>query len=173
MKKYLFLITGIVMVAAGNTFCLADSLSPDLQQSLKTHSSEPNFMSIIFALVFVVFLIYVTGIIYSKLNIVGAKTVQDQLKNYDLSRVFVVSTTQLGQGKNLHVIELNNKRYLIGATPNSINLIKELGEVKKKVEKAPEPTVDEAIKVLYGEEDEEPEVNFESIQDFDIHKKYL
>lgn len=175
MKRYLFLIVGALMITAGKAFCLTESISPELEQSLKTHTNEPNFMSIVFALAFVIFLIYITGVIYSKLNLVGAKTVQDQMKNYDLSKVFVVSTTQLGQGKNLHVIELNNKRYLIGATTNSINLIKELGasEIKTKVKKAPEPTIDEAISVLYGEDEEVHEAKFETVEDFSVHKKYL
>lgn len=173
MNRYLFLITGILIITAQRAFCITEAVSPGLEQSLKVQSNEPNFMSIIFALLIVVFLIYITGLIYSKLNIVGAKTVQDHLKNYDLSKVIVLSTTQLGQGKNLHVIELNNKRYLIGATQNSINLIKELGEVEKKVEKQPELTIDDAINVIYGDEKEEPKFSIEPPEEFDVHKKYL
>lgn len=170
MKKYLFLI-GIILISAQSALCAVEAASPELQQSLKTNAHEPNFMSIIFALVFVVALIYITGLIYSKLNIVGAKTVQEQLRNFDLNRAVVISTTQLGQGKNLHIIELNNQRYLIGATLNSINLIKELGEVKKEVKKQAEPAAEEPINILYGEEN--PEKKFETVEEFDVHKKYL
>lgn len=171
MKKYLFLVT-IFMLYAQKAMCAVKTASPELQESLKTNAHEPSFFSIIFALVFVVALIYVTGLIYSKLNIVGAKTVQEQLKNYDLNRVVVISTTQLGQGKNLHVIELNNQRYLIGATINSINLIKELGEVKHDAKKT-EPKSKDSIDILYGNEDEKPELNIEHKEEFDVHKKYL
>lgn len=125
--KYLYLNITIFMMTAQKAFCLTDVLSSDLESSLKSTSAEPSFISIAFALLFVILLIYITGIIYQKLNLVGAKTVKEQLKNYDLTKAVVLSTTQLGQGKNLHVIELNNNRYLIGATADSITLIKELG----------------------------------------------
>lgn len=175
MKKYLFLAAGIVIFNAQKALCALDAVSPELESSLKSNAHEPNFMTILFSLVVVVFLIYVTGLIYSKLNIVGVKKVQEQLKNYDLSKVVVISTTQLGQGKNLHVIELNQNRYLIGATVNSINLLKELGEVVKKEIKKPTeaPAQEDPIKVLYGDDEANLESKFETVEEFDVHKKYL
>lgn len=174
MTRYLFFIIAILTVTAQQALCATENISPELGQALKTSSNEPNLMSILFALVVVVALIYITGLIYSKLNIVGARTVQEQLKNYDLSRVIIISTTQLGQGKNLHVIELNQKRYLIGATQNSINLIKELGDAGEKgKDKVIEPTFTEAIDVLYGSDEDSPKLDLDSVKDFDIHKKYL
>jgi len=158
MKKYLFLIMGMFMFTAQCAFSATEAVSPDLENSLKTHTNEPGFMSIVFALLVVIFLIYVTGLIYSKLNLVGAKTVKAQLKNYDISRAVVLSTTQLGQGKNLHVIELHEKRYLIGATPNSINLIKELEEFDYGKTSDVQPSESPAS---------------EPVDEFDVHKKYL
>lgn len=168
MRKILVLILAIFMSSAQAAFCLTEAVSPELEQSLKTHTNEPNFMTIIFALVVVISLIYLTGLIYSKLNIVGAKTVQAQLKNYDLSKVVVISTTQLGQGKNLHVIELNGLRYLIGATPNSINLIKELEKVPEEIQQKTKKT--EIEKTV--SEEEIPADN-EPVEEFDVYKKYL
>lgn len=177
MKKYLFLNIAILIMTAQKAFCLTDVLSSDLESSLKSSSAEPNFMTIAFALLFVILLVYVTGIIYQKLNLVGAKAVKEQLKNYDLSKAVVLSTTQLGQGKNLHVIELNNNRYLIGATSDSINLIKELGSEPEKIaaieeikntedeqeqEKEQEPQVEPDVII-------EPEVE-EEIPELDIDK---
>lgn len=172
MNKYIFLVTGLLIITAQKALCITEAVSPELEQSLKVNSNEPGFMSILFALLFVIFLIYITGLIYSKLNIIGAKTVQEHIKSHDLSKVVVLSTTQLGQGKNLHVIELDNKRYLIGATQGSINLIKELGEIKKETEKSEELSVDDAINVIYGE-NQEPKFNIEPPEEFDVHKKYL
>lgn len=162
MNKYLFLIS-IILLTAQEALCAVEETSPELSHSLKNNAHEPGFGSIVFALVVVVSLIYITGLIYSKLNIVGAKTVQEQLKNYDLNKAVVVSTTQLGQGKNLHVIELDKQRYLIGATVNSINLIKELGEVKE-VKKEPKTS---RAKMELSKRPSEPE------EGFDVHKKYL
>lgn len=159
MNKFLFLvITFISTVQWG--FCAIEATSPELSQSLKTHSNEPGIMSIAFALLFVICLIYGTGILYQKLNIVGAKTVKEQLKNHDMNSVVVLSTTQLGQGKNLHVIEINNQQLLIGATPSSISLIKELSSIGGS-------TREEVQKVREIQSETEVE------KDFDIHKKYL
>lgn len=88
---------------------------------------EPNFMSVIFSLVFVILLIYATGIIYTKLNKAGLKTLKRHMGDTDDSRVTVVSTTPLGNNKTLHVVELDGKRMLLGASANSIELIKDLG----------------------------------------------
>ena len=88
---------------------------------------EPNFMSVILSLIFVILLIYATGIIYAKLNKVGLKAMKKQIGDGDSSRVSVISTTPLGSNKTLHVVELDGKRMLIGASANSIDLIKDLG----------------------------------------------
>lgn len=187
MKKYLLIILGIFVFTAQKAFCITETVSPELGHALKLHTHDPSFLSIIFALAVVICLIYITGWIYAKLNIVGAKTVQQHFRNYDLSKVIVISTTQLGQNKNLHVVELNKKRYLIGATPTSINLIKELDELKDKIkiEEKSEPkvesngaelvgqTFDDAIEVLYGQDDDKAELKLDSVKEFDIHKKYL
>ncbi len=178
MKKVLFLISAIFAFTVLPAFCIAESVSPELEQSLRTQNSEPNIMSIIFALLFVIFLIYITGIVYSKLNIVGAKTVKEQLRGTSLNRAVVISTTQLGQNKNLHVIEINEKYYLIGATINSINLIKELGSLKETLkeetkQKPDEEEIDKAIRVLYGGSQDEI-IEHEDVKDeFNVHKKYL
>ena len=89
--------------------------------------AEPNFLSVVFSLVFVVLLIYATGIIYTKLNKVGLNTLKKQMGDGDNSKVAVVSTTPLGNNKTLHVVELDGKRMLIGASTNGIHLIKDLG----------------------------------------------
>jgi hypothetical protein len=72
-------------------------------------------------------LIYATGIIYTKLNKVGWRTLKKQIAESDNSKVSVISTTPLGSNKTLHVVELDGKRMLIGASANSIDLIKDLG----------------------------------------------
>lgn len=152
MNKFLFLfLTYIMNIQSG--FCVVEEVSPELKEALKIHTNDPSFATIIFSLLFVICLIYITGVIYSKLNIVGAKTVKKQLEKQELTNVVVLSTTQLGQNRNLHVIEVNNKIMLIGATPNSVNLIKEL-------------TKDE-IKSEIGQEKNK------SVDEFDLHKKYL
>lgn len=90
---------------------------------------EPSIISVVLSLVFVILLIYFTGIIYAKLNKVGFKTLKRQQGDYAKSHVSVVSTTQLGNNKTLHVVELDGKRMLIGASASTIQLIKDLGSI--------------------------------------------
>jgi len=89
--------------------------------------SEPNMISVFLTLLFVILLIYCTGIIFTKLNRFGFKTMKRQQGDFAKSHVSVVSTTQLGNNKTLHVVELDGKRMLIGASSSAIQLIKDLG----------------------------------------------
>ena len=93
----------------------------------QTIGTEPNFASVVFSLLFVVVLIYCTGIIFTKLNKFGFRTMRKQQGDFAKSHVSVVSTTQLGNNKTLHVVELDGKRMLIGASSSAIQLIKDLG----------------------------------------------
>ena len=97
----------------------------------QTVGHEPSIVSVFFSLVFVILLIYATGIIYTKLNKMGFETMKNQRGDLAKSQVAVVSTTQLGNNKTLHVVELDGKRMLIGASAGAIQLIKDLGSVDK------------------------------------------
>lgn len=168
MRKYLFLAI-VFMSTSRLAFGADEAFSQELSGSLKVHSGEPSIFSIIFALFFVICLIYITGIVYSKLNLVGANTVKKQLKDYDLSHVVVLSTTQLGQGKNLHVVEVDKKKLLIGAAPNSVNLVKELGEKSESGEvKSIEEVFQKKEQEIIAEDATE-----EVLEEFTLHKKYL
>ena len=98
---------------------------------------EPSLISVVFSLLFVILLIYATGIIYAKLNKMGVNTLKKMGNSTD-SKVTVVSTTPLGGNKTLHVVELDGKRMLIGASPNSIDLIKDLGSYPQNTEEGGE-----------------------------------
>ena len=92
-----------------------------------TVGHEPSIISVVFSLLFVVLLIYVTGILYTKLNKTGFKALNNSHAGYEKSRISVLSTTPLGNNKTLHVVELDGKRMLIGAATGAIQLIKDLG----------------------------------------------
>ena len=102
--------------------------------TMANHSigNEPSIVSVILSLIFVVLLIYLTGIIYAKLNKVGFKTLKRQQGDFARNQVSVISTTQLGNNKTLHVVELDGKRMLIGASSSAIQLIKDLGTIDDK-----------------------------------------
>lgn len=149
MKKIFGLISGVLLYA--NTMLVFATekydILPDLPEplaaaqassvsttdaaanALTTQSigQEPNLVSVLCSLIFVILLIYATGIIYTKLNKVGMNTLKRQMGEAGASKVSVVSTTPLGSNKTLHVVELDGKRMLIGASSGAIQLIKDLG----------------------------------------------
>ena len=182
MKKFISLFFGFFIILAQNTCCLADTLSPEIQGSLKgAAGGTANGFAVVFSLVFVVLLIYITGIIYQKLNVIGAKTAKEQFRKNAIHKAVVLSTTQIGQGRNLHVVELNGKHYLIGSAQNSINLLKELEnddvhELTKETAISDKEEIDNAIKILYDNSEEKPLealASANSDNSSDIYKKYL
>lgn len=92
-------------------------------KTLNQNIYEPNYFSLLFGLAFVIALIYITGIVYQKLIKVKLSTNEDEA-----NRINIVSTTSLGQGKNLHIIKVNNSYSLIGATANNISHLKDFSK---------------------------------------------
>ena len=92
---------------------------------------EPSLISVFLSLAFVVLLIYLTGILYAKLTKAGFKAMKKQQGDLAKYQVSVVSTTQLGNNKTLHVVELDGKKMLIGASSSAIQLIKDLGSCQE------------------------------------------
>lgn len=151
MKKISLLLGGVILFANSALVFAAEKFEilPDLPEPLAAQAStvstvdsalhttnsvgaEPNLVSVVFSLLFVILLIYATGIIYTKLNKLGFNTMKKQMGDVNSSKVSVVSTTPLGSNKTLHVVELDGKRMLIGASSNSIHLIKDLGTFPPK-----------------------------------------
>lgn len=125
MKKYYLLLMTLIFVIQAS---YADSMFPASIRSALKHSTDVNYISVVIALGVVIMLIYITGIVYAKLNIIGHNAVKKQYKGLDNERIFIHSTTQIGNNKTLHVIEIAGKKLLIGVTNESINLIKDLDE---------------------------------------------
>ena len=163
MKKFIsFLFVNIFCCFS----CYAESVTENINSSLKTSSYEPNWFSIILSLIFVILLIYITGILYTKLNKFGIKTVKHEFKNADDTKPIIISATPVGHDKTLQVIEIDGERLLIGVAQNSITLIKTLS--KKNVQ----PDYDEKVEEIEVENTikKEHTVNAE---DFGLYKKYL
>lgn len=129
-KGILSLLVLNLMLIAQPVFA-DEGLTSNIKYALK-RSTESNYASVLIALGVVIVLIYITGIIYAKLNVIGYKTIKKQYKDIDDSKIIIRSTTQIGNNKSLHVIELGGKKMLIGVTNDSINLIKDLSENSDK-----------------------------------------
>ena len=100
----------------------------ELQEVLKHDTYEPNYFTMIFVLIFVIFLIYLTDFIYQQLIGLVSKINKKALKNSSLNKVNILSSMPLGRGKNIYVISVNGKTLMLGATENQITLLREFSE---------------------------------------------
>lgn len=112
-----------------NSMVFAQATSEEIKEVLSKNTYEPNYFSMILGLFLVVAMIYVTGFLYQKLTKINMKP-----KDAHLNKAQIISTTSLGQGRNLHVIKIGQSTCLIGSTQNNITYIKdiELVDVDKK-----------------------------------------
>ncbi len=170
---------------------LADEwLTSNIKYALK-RSTEGSYFSVVIALGIVILLIYITGIIYAKLNVFGQKTMKQQYIDLNDTKVLILSSTPIGNNKSLLVVELAGKKMLIGVTNESITLIKDLDEIKKD-KKQNNTTIEDSIKGLpldkiYPQNEEISDIEIESTipkedesekseydsEEFGLYKKYL
>ena len=169
MKKFIMFIM-MSFLCVDSVF--ADSVTENINSSLKSSSYEPNYFSILVSLVFVIFLIYVTGILYTKLNKVGVKTVRNELKESSDIKPVVLSTTPIGHDKSLQVIEINGEKLLIGVSQNSVSLIKTL-ESGKRQDVINETSVHNTNVEQSQVENKTKEEHTVNADDFGLYKKYL
>lgn len=169
MKKFtIFIMMSFLCI----DYAFADSVTENINSSLKSSSYEPNYFSILLSLVFVIFLIYVTGILYTKLNKVGVKTVRNELKEASDIKPVVLSTTPVGHDKSLQVVEINGEKLLIGVSQYSVNLIKTLGYTERQ-EITNEPQVQCVNMQQPQVENKTKEEHTVNAEDFGLYKKYL
>ena len=109
-------------------------IGEELRSSLNQNVYEPNILWTIFSLLIVLGLIYATGFLYKKLIKVNAKLTKDEPAVDGMNEFKIVSGTSLGQGRSLHVVEINNKYLVIGATPGNISLLREFSKDEVKSE---------------------------------------
>ncbi|MBO5947309.1 flagellar biosynthetic protein FliO [bacterium] len=150
-----------------------------MKQTLKATADTPSLFNLVASLLIVIIMIYIVGWIYMKLSHINSKQLFRQ-QDLPLNKPKLISGITLGQNRNLHVVELNNKYLVLGVTPNSINLIKEFD--KKEIADA-NLIIEKAIKEKNIEELDEKEIVNELFNDNelktqnteieDICKKYL
>ena len=121
MNKILlyFLISNIPVYA---TEALYDK-NEEIQNALNSNMYTPNYLTMLLGLGIVIGLIYITAVLYQKL--VKIKISDDSGQE---DKINIISSASLGQGKNLHVIKVNNVKMIIGATQNNISYLKTINE---------------------------------------------
>lgn len=150
MKKiFLFLL---VMFSTANLSFAVELPSVMKQSMAQDPLGMPGLLNLVLSMVVVIALIYATGWIYTKLNVIN----RDKLKKIaskggDSERFTVLQSMPLGQHRHLYSIEMNGKVMLIGSTPSHINLIREFD--KKNDEEAP---FSDSRGLVKDEKDDEP-----------------
>lgn len=187
MKKFtLVLLTCFIFIQAAFA---NDMLTSNIKYALK-RSTDGSYFSVVIALGIVILLIYITGIIYAKLNILGHNTMKKQYIDLKDSKLLILSTTPIGANKSLLVVELAGKKMLIGVTNDNITLIKDLSEEEKtkgQVSKVSE-NVGKGLPLdkIYPQENNDYEIEFKDnipeenedntkydAEEFGLYKKYL
>ena len=123
------MIKKTIMLFLLNSIVYAQATEDEIKNVLNNSTYEPNYWGMILGLFTVVAMIYLTGFLYQKLtkfNVVN--------KDAYLNKAQVISTTSLGQGRNLHVVKIGNSACLLGSTQNNITYIKdvEIVELQEK-----------------------------------------
>ena len=91
----------------------------EINEVLNSNPFEPNYFIMLLGLFFVIGLVYLTGFIYQKLTKVKISDVE-----VDKYKPEIISTTSLGQNKQIHVVKVMNDYILIGSTQNNISFLK-------------------------------------------------
>ncbi len=178
MKRFIYSLSSLFILS---NLAFASSETENISSVLKSSGYEPNYFSVLMSLIFVVFLIYVTGILYTKLNKVSVKTVKNEFRENSDIKPIVLSTTPIGHDKTLQVIEIAGEKLLIGVSQHSISLIKTIGKETKNENNTyksniAEPTTQEAMNILYEKsevEDKTKQDHTINEEDFGLYKKYL
>jgi len=174
MKKLLSII-GTFLITQANICLASTEINAEIAKSLKNNLHEPNIISTVASLFIVICLIYVTGIIYTKLNKFSTTTMKKQLGDLSDNHISILSTTRIGNNKSLHVIEVAGKKLLIGATQNSISLIDNLDSKANTNIKSFSINNDKIISEKISNKDSDTVQKEEKIneEDFGLYKKYL
>lgn len=166
-----------------------ENITSNIKHVLK-HSYESSYFSVVIALGVVILLIYITAIVYAKLNIFGHDTMKKQYIGLSDSKVLVLSSTPVGNNKSLLVVELAGKKMLIGVTNEAITLIKDLDDNSMTSSVSDDMPSEKVVNVLQNKnqvkENNENDIEIKSnipdenenktkydSEEFGLYKKYL
>lgn len=134
MDKIKLLLLGLL------SFQFKPALAVELPQTMKSAMSSeisgmPSLLNLVVSMVIVIGLIYITGWIYSKLNIINRNKLKQLTKDdFDSYKFNVIQSMSLGQQRQLYSIEMNGKVLLVGSTPSHISLLKEFDKDEPNTE---------------------------------------
>ena len=105
---------------------IPDAMKQTMAQEV---SGMPSLLNLVVSMILVIAMIYLTGWIYNKLNIVNKNKLKSLANNdTDLKKFTVIQSMPLGQQRYIYTVEMAGKILLVGSTPSHINLLKEFSE---------------------------------------------
>ena len=163
MKKLLislFMLLGVV----NSSFAVE---IPDVMRNTMSQDvvGLPSLLHLVISMVLVITLIYITGWIYTKLNIVNRQNLKKINKDDDSNRFTVIQSMPLGQQRYLYALEIKNKILLVGATQSQITLLKEF-------EKSSESDSEQQVVNVDALDNVSDSKNKSSIDIDELYKKY-
>ena len=103
---------------------------------------EPTVLDVFNSLIFVIMLILLTGWIYMKIKRINPEQLLSGKFNKLGENTFkIVSSLQLGAGKAIYLIEINEKQLIVGTTSNSVNLLAKM-EKNEKTSEIPQECIE-------------------------------
>ena len=112
---------------------------------------EPSIMRIFNSLIFVILLIFATGWIYMKIKKINPEQLlSGKFTKLSENNFKIVSSLQLGAGKAIYLIEINEKQLIVGTTSSSVNLLAQMDKTDKNAE-----IPKECIEKLFNDKTEE------------------
>lgn len=127
-----------------------------------------DFLRAFSSLIIVLLLILAFAWVYARVKGINPTAIlTGKFSEKDLNKFNVLSTSTLGQGKDIHLVEINGKQLVIGSTANNINLLteippEEIQKLKEKSQKKENAETENTEPVEFLEEDE---IYYESIED--------
>lgn len=101
----------------------------------KPEKKEPSILDIFNALIIVIGLILLTGWVYAKVKKINPENLlKGKFDKINENQFKIISSLELGGGKSVYLIEINDKQFIIGATQTSVNLISEIEKKDKNSE---------------------------------------
>lgn len=148
MRKIIIILGAIVFVLLAGNFSSVNSylclqspaysaITPENIQNLYDKDQPvvevkkdegPSALTIFGSLASVIGLILISGWLYSEMNNVNIKKFATKTEDNNSNKFKIISTQHLGPNRSMHLIEIANKRLIIGITPNNINLIADITE---------------------------------------------
>ena len=116
----------ITINSANAAIEIPDAMKQTMAQEV---SGMPSLLNLVVSMILVIAMIYLTGWIYNKLNIVNKNKLKSLANNdTDLKKFTVIQSMPLGQQRYIYTVEMAGKILLVGSTPSHINLLKEFSE---------------------------------------------